>query len=163
MVTADVGDADDSAERPMERFAGEEFFDRRLCRVAGVVATGVQVEVEHLLPHGRQVDEMALLAGVLLRDLDFHGLAGLLEAGEERRDGLAGLEIDGAFFGLDDDVGANLPSSGWKYVVGGAGAVGFGVAPVEMMVVDEGAVEDDAVMRREGAARVLAASAGVRP
>jgi hypothetical protein len=37
-----------------------------------------------------------------------------------------------------------------KDVVGGAGAVGFGVVPVEVVVVDEGAVEDDAVVRSEG-------------
>jgi hypothetical protein len=61
------------------------------------LVVGAEVEVEDLLPHGGEVDEMALLAGVFLGDLDFHGLGGLLEAGEERRDGLAGLEVDGAF------------------------------------------------------------------
>jgi hypothetical protein len=40
--------------------------------------------------------------------------AGFLKTGEERGDGLAGLEVDGAFLGLDDDVGGNWPSRGWK-------------------------------------------------
>ena len=111
---------------------------------------GAEVEVEDLLPHGGEIDEVALLAGVLLRDLDFHGLVGLREAGEERRDGLAGLEVDGAFLGLDDDVGSELAVEGMEDVVGGAGAVGFGVVPVEVMVVDEGAVENDAAVGREG-------------
>src|SRR5580693_1462382 len=92
---------------------------------------------------------MALLAGVLLGDLDFHGLAGVLEAGEERRDRLANLEVDGAFLGLDDDVGQELAVEGMKDVVGGAGAVGFGIVPVEVVVVDESAIEDDAAVGRE--------------
>ncbi len=74
----------------------------------------------------------------------------MLEAGEERRDGLAGLEVDGAFLDLDDDVGEELAVEGVEDVVGGAGAVGFGVVPVEVVVVDEGAVEDDAVVGGEG-------------
>ena len=92
---------------------------------------------------------MALLAGVLLRDLHFHGLVGLREAAEERRDGLARLEVDGAFLGLDDDVGRELAVERMEDVVGGAGAVGLGIAPVEVMVVDEGAVEDDSAVRCE--------------
>ena len=92
---------------------------------------------------------MALLAGVFLRDLELHGLVGLGQSAEEWRDGLAGLEVDGAFLGLDDDVGGELAVEGMKDVVGGAGAVGLGVAPVGVMVVDEGAVEDDAAVRRE--------------
>ncbi len=127
----------------MERLAGEDFLHR-----CGFFV-GVEVEVEDLLPHGGQVDKMALLAGVFLGDFDFHGLAGLAEAGEEGRDGLAGLEVDGAFLGLDDDVGKELAVEGVEGVVGGAGAVGFGVAPIEVVVVDEGAVEDYAVVGRE--------------
>ncbi len=82
----------------------------------------MEVEVEDLLPHGGEVDEMALLAGVLLGDLDFHGLGGMLESGEEWRDGLAGLEVDGAFLGLDDDVGGKFAVEWMEDVVGGARA-----------------------------------------
>ncbi len=118
--------------------------------MTGVERTAdAHVEVEDLLPHGREVDEVALLAGVLLRDLEFHGLAGLSESAEEGRDGLARLEVDGAFLGLDDDVGRELAIEGMEDVVGGAGAVGLGVAPVGVMVVDEGAVEDDAAVGSE--------------
>ena len=42
-------------------------------------------------------------------------------------------------------MAAKLPRAG-KDVVGGAGAVGLGVAPVEVVVVDEGAVEHDAAV-----------------
>ena len=90
---------------------------------------------------------MTLLAGVLLRDLDLHGLIGFGEAAEEGRNGFLRLEIDGAFLGLDDDVGRELAIERMEDVVGGAGAVGFGVAPIEVMVVDEGAVENDATVR----------------
>ena len=80
--------------------------------------------------------------------------ASLRESAEERRDGLAGLEVDGAFLGLDDDVGRELAVERMEDVVGGAGAVGLGVVPVEVMVVDEGAVENDAAVRREAQRRV---------
>ena len=72
------------------------------------------------------------------------------ESAEERRDGFAHLEVDGAFLGLDDDVGCELAVERMKDVVGGASAVGFGIAPVEVVVVDESAIEDDAAVGREG-------------
>src|SRR5271166_6611465 len=112
--------------RMVQKLAGEDFLDR------GGLAIGVEVEVEDLLPHGGEVDEVALLAGVLLGDLDFHGLPGLRETGEERRDGLAGLEVDGAFLNLEHDIRAKATIQRREDVVGGAGAVGFGVAPVEV-------------------------------
>ncbi len=94
---------------------------------------------------------MALLAEVLLRDLELDGLAGVLERGEERRDGFADLEVDGAVLDLDDDVRFELAVEGVEVVVAGAGAVGFEVVVVEVIVVDEAAVEDDAAVRFEGA------------
>ena len=110
-------------------------------------AVGVHVEVEHFLPHRREEDEVALLADVFLRDLELDGLVGFLEPAEERRDGLAHLEIDGAVLDLDDDVVVELAVERMEVVVGGAGAVVLGIAPVEVVVVDEGAIEDDAAVR----------------
>ena len=92
---------------------------------------------------------MALLAGVLLRDLQFDGLVGVVQAGEERRDRLAHLEVDGAVLDLDDDVGLELAVERMEVVVAGAGAVGLEVVPVEVMVVDEAAIENDAAVRCE--------------
>ena len=46
-------------------------------------------------------------------------------------------------------LGSELAVEGMEDVVGGAGAVGLGVAPVEVVVVDEGAVEHDAIVGRE--------------
>ena len=88
---------------------------------------------------------------VLLRDLQLDGLAGVLERGEERRDGFADLEIDGAVLDLDDDVGFELAIEGVEVVVAGAGAIGFEVVVVEVIVVDEAAIEDDAAVRFERA------------
>lgn len=62
---------------------------------------------------------------------------------------LADLEVDGAELGLDDHVGGEAAVEGMKDVVGGAGAVGPGVAPVEMVVVNEGSIEDDAAVGPE--------------
>ena len=142
-VEADVGNADVSAEGSVEGFAVDDFFDRRRAIL------GVQIEVEGLFPLRRQEDEVARLAHVFLGDLQLDGFVGFVEAGEERRNGLADLEIDGAVFDLDDDVVGELAVEGMEDVVGGAGAVGFDVVPVEMMVVDEGAVEDDAAVGLE--------------
>ena len=52
-------------------------------------------------------------------------------------------------FDLDDDIVFELSVERMKIVVGGFGAVVFGIPPVEMMVVDERAIENDAVMRLE--------------
>ena len=112
---------------------------------------GAEIGVERGLPHGDEEDHVALLAGVLLGDLQFDGLAGVAEGGEERGDGLADLEVDGAVLDLDDDVGLELAVEVVEVVVAGAGAIGFEIVPVEVVVVDEAAVEDDAAVGLEGA------------
>ncbi len=142
-VAAHAGDADHAAERLVEALALDDFFHRR-----GTVV-GAQIEVEHLLPHGREIDEMPLLAGVLLRDLQLHGRAGFLEARKERRHRLARLEVDGAFFDLHDHVRGELAVERMEDVVGGARAVGLGVVAVEVVVVDKGAIKHHAAVRRE--------------
>ncbi len=77
-VEADVGYADEAAEGLMEGFAFDDLFDGR------ALVVGAEVGVERGLPHGDEEDHVALLAEVLLRDLQFDGLAGVLERGEER-------------------------------------------------------------------------------
>src|SRR3954470_14300271 len=108
------------------------------------------VKVEDFFPHRRDVDEMALLAEVLLCDLQFHGLASVLDSTKERRYGLARLEVDRAFFGLNDHIGGKPAVEWMEDVVGGAGAISFGIRPIQVVVVDEGAVEDDTAVRSEG-------------
>ena len=118
-VEAYVGYADEAAEGLVEGFAFDDFFDR------GAAVVRAQVGVEGGLPHGDEEDHVALLAEVLLRDLEFDGLAGVLERGEERRDGFADLEVDGAVFDLNDYVGFEFAVEGVEVVVSGAGPVGF--------------------------------------
>ena len=144
-VEAYVGYSDEAAEWLMEGFAFDDFFYR------GAAILCAEVGVEGGLPHGDEEDHVALLAEVLLGDLQLDGLAGVLERGEEGRDGFADLEVDGAVLDLDDDVGFELAVEGVEVVVAGAGAVGFEVVVVEVVVVDEAAVEDDAAVRFEGA------------
>ena len=63
---------------------------------------------------------MPLLAGVLLRDLQFNRLAGLLKNGEERRGRLAHLKIDWPVFDLDYDVVLKRAIEWTKVVKGNA-------------------------------------------
>ncbi len=144
-IETDVGYAYESAEWLMERFAFDDLFYGR----AAVV--GAEVGVESGLPHRYEKDHVALLAGVLLRDLQLNGLRSVLEGGKERRDGLADLEVDGTVFDLDDDVRFEFAVEGVEVVVPGAGAVGLEVVVIEMIVIDEAAIEDEASVRSEGA------------
>ena len=121
----------------MISFTGVERFSR------------VQIEIELLLPQRREIDKMALLAEILLRDLQFHGLVGLVQACEERRYRLLSLKVDGAVFDLHDHVRRELAVEGMKDVVGGARAIGFQVVVVEVIVVDKGAIEHDAAVRSQ--------------
>ena len=63
--------------------------------------------------------------------------------------GSSRLEVDGAVFDLHDDIRRELAVERMKDVVGGAGAIGLEVVVVEVIVVDESAVENDAAVRRE--------------
>ena len=92
---------------------------------------------------------MVLLAGVFLRDLQFNRFVGFFEAAEQRRNRFARLEVNRAMLDLDDDVVFELAVERMKIVVGSLGAVVLGIAPVEMMVVNERAIENDTVMRFE--------------
>src|SRR5215468_3601772 len=89
---------------------------------------------------------MALLAGILLGDLQLDGLIGPLETAKERRNGFAHLEVNGAMLYLKDDVLCKLAIERMKDVVGRLGPVVLGLSPVEMVVVYEGAIENDAAV-----------------
>src|SRR5580658_502822 len=87
---------------------------------------------------------MALLAGIFLDDLQLDGLICFPEAAEKRRRGFAYLKIDGTIFDLNDDVVVELAVERMKNIVRGAGAIVFQVGPIEMIVVNEGAIEKHA-------------------
>src|SRR5438067_7676046 len=94
---------------------------------------------------------MLLLAGVFLRDLEFYRLVRAGEPGEQRRGRLTNLEIDGAIFDLVDGVVVEMTIERVEIVICSFSTVVLQVAPVEVVVVDEGAIEDDASVGVEGA------------
>ena len=94
---------------------------------------------------------MALLAGVLLGGLDLDRLIRVRERSEQRGNRFPRLEVDGAFLDLDDDVRLELPVVADEVVDAGTGPVGLRVVPLEVIVVDEAAVEDHPVVWRKGA------------
>ncbi len=108
-----------------------------------------EVSIQRDLPHRNQKDHVALLAGVLLGDLQFNGLVGVPKRGEEWRDRLANLKVDRAVLDLDDHVGFELTVEGMEVVIAGPGAVGFEIVPVQMIVVNESAIQNDAAVRFE--------------
>lgn len=149
-VEADVGDGDEAAGTGLvvgerKAVAGDDVFDR-----AGLTVY-TEIGIEYAFPHAGKPDHVALLAGVLLGGLDLNGDVAVRKVGEEGAYGLAGLEVDGAFLDLDDDIGFELAVVTNEVVDTGAGAIGFGIVPVEVIVVDEAAIEDDAVVRCQGA------------
>src|SRR5215467_12070162 len=92
---------------------------------------------------------MPLLAGIFLRHLQLDGFVGFLEAAEKGRNRLARLKVNRPMLDLDDHVVVELAVEGMEDVIGGARPVGFSVAPVEMVVVDERSIENEAAMRSE--------------
>ena len=97
-----VGNSHEAAGGPVEDLARHQRLHR--CWGGGCV----HVEIECLLPHGRQEDRVPGLPHVLLGDLQFDRLVGLFERAKQRGSGLAHLEIDGAVLDLDDDVVVEL-------------------------------------------------------
>src|SRR5579872_6386531 len=132
----------------MEGAPRDKVFDGRGL-VAGARIVNVHVEVEHFLPHGDEKTKLALLPGVFLRDLQFNRFVGVAKAGEQRGRRLSHLEIDWAILDLNDDVIVEVAVKRMKVVVGGLGAIVLQVSPVEMVVVNERAVEHDATVGLE--------------
>ena len=112
-----------------------------------------EIGVERGLPHRNEKDHVALLAGVLLCGLHFDGLRGVLQRGEERRDWLAYLEVDRAVFDLNDDVGLKGAVERGEVVESCPGTVGLQILPVEVVVVDETAVQNDAMVRLQSSGK----------
>lgn len=101
------------------------------------IRAGVHVEVQNLAEPGHQVADVALLARVLLRNLELHGNVGVLQAANQRGDRFAHLEVHGAVLDLQRDVVAEGAVQRHKIVVACAGAVNLGIAPILLAVVDE--------------------------
>src|SRR6266853_4908578 len=124
------------------------------------VAAGVHVEIENFLPHRNKKTEMALLAGIFLGYLQFDGFVGFLESAEEGRDWFASLKVDRSMFDLNDYVMFELAVEGMKDVVGRSRAIIFWVAPIEMMVIDEGSIKKNSAVTGQGASEGVSGVGG---
>jgi hypothetical protein len=87
-----------------------------------------------------------LLAGVFLRDLQLDADVRVFQAAKQWRHRFAHLKVDRTILDLYDYIFIKFAVQGMKDIVGGFGPVVFQVRPIEMVVVDEGAVEDDSAM-----------------
>src|ERR1700751_4112614 len=132
-----IGNADESADWTMEGSSGDDLLRER------DLVIRMQIEVEYFFPHRRNVNKVPLLAQVLLCDLQLDRFVRLLEPAEQRRDGLTHLKVNRAVLDLDHDVVVELSVERMKVVVSSLRAIVLQICPIEMMVVDKGAIEDD--------------------
>src|SRR5258708_4423426 len=63
-------------------------------------------------------------------------------------------------FDLNDHVGFELAVERMKDVICGSGAIIFWVAPIEMMVIDKGAIKKETVVRRQGTSDSISSVGG---
>ncbi len=132
-----------SAQRAMPDISGNDLLYWRS-------AVDLHIEIEGLFPHRREKDQMPLLAGIFLRDLQFDRFVGLASCPKQWRRRLAHLKINGPVFDLERRC-LRIPVQRVKVIVGGSGAVVLGIAPVDMMVVNKTAIHYHSVMRLQGA------------
>src|SRR5262245_7087041 len=145
LISADVAYADETAKMPVEGSTRYERLDRR------PGALRMHVEIEHLFPHRHQETEMALLACILLRNLEFNRLVRSLERAKQGRGWFAHLKIYRPMLDLKHDVVVEPPIERVHVVVSGASPVVLWVAPVHLVVVHKPAIKDDAAVRLERA------------
>src|SRR6267154_218260 len=153
-IDTNVCYADEASFETAESAAADDFTEWR------ALAAGVQIEIEDFFPHRNKKTEMALLAGVFLGYLQFDGFVGFLESAEEGRDWFASLKVDRSMFDLDDYVVFELAVEGMKDVVGGSRAIIFWVAPIEMMVIDEGSIKKNSAVAGQGAGENISSVGG---
>src|SRR6185312_8602187 len=116
-VEADVRHANVAAGRAMKDTTGNDRLH------GGGLRSRVEIEVERLLPHRHEEDEMTRLPEVLLCHLQLDRDVGVLERAEQRRDRLADLEIDRSMLYLDDDVLVERAVERLEVVVGRPGTI----------------------------------------
>src|SRR5215472_16424385 len=144
-VHPDIRDTYESAGGTMKDFSSDDLL------YGSVLIRHAEIEIQNLLPHRRQTTEMALLSRVLLRDLQLDCFIGLRETTEEWRHRLANLKINRTVLDLDDYVVIELAVERMEDVVSSSGTIVLQVAPIQVVVVHERAVENDAPMGRESA------------
>src|SRR5215472_6599216 len=89
---------------------------------------------------------MALLAGILLSNLQFDSFVGVVQGGDQRRHRLAHLEVDGAVLDLYDYVVVELAVERMKIIVRSFCSIVLRFTPVEVMVVDKSSIKNQTSM-----------------
>ena len=118
-VESYVGNANHAADRTFKGFACKQIFDRRACTLS------MHVKIEDFFPHRNEEAQVALLAGVLLRNLNLHCFVAVLKCAKQRRDRFARLEVNRPVLDLQHNVVIELAVERMEDVVGGAGTVGL--------------------------------------
>src|ERR1035438_441630 len=111
------------------------------------VAIDAHIKIQHFWPKRDEKAELPLLSGIFLGDLQFDGFIGAAQAGKKRRSRFAYLEIDWTILDLNDDVLVEVAVQRVEVIVSGLRAIVFQVVPIQMVVVDEGAIKDDTPLR----------------
>src|SRR5260370_21033798 len=111
--------------------------------------------MERLLAHRRQIHSVPGLAEIFLSDLQLNRLVRLVQRAEKGRGGLAPLEIDGPVLDLDHDIIVEFPIEVVEIVVCGARSTVLGIAPVDVMVVNEASIEDKTAVRLQRASNYI--------
>src|SRR5689334_12653626 len=140
-IHPDIGHANERTRWATKHFTRNQIFD------GSPVAVYAQVEVQNFSPHGGKKNQVPLLSGVFLSDLQFDSLISLCQSAKERGHRFASLEIDGTILDLDDDVVVELSIQRVKNIVGCPSAVILGIAPIKMMVVNERTIKKNPSMR----------------
>src|ERR1700751_4363130 len=92
---------------------------------------------------------MPLLSRVLLRDLQLNCLIGPRQTTKQWRHWFTNLKVNRAILDLDDYVVIEFAVKRMKDVVGSSCTIVFKILPIQMMVINERAIENDAAMRRQ--------------
>ena len=134
LVGPDVRDGDQPTR--MLRGARDQLGERGR---AGLLLTEGEAKV--LTPPGREVAQVLLLPGVLLGHLHLDREAGAGHRADHGGDRLASLEVHRAVLDLHDHVLVEAAVQRGEVIVRGARPVGAPIAPVLVVVVDEGPPE----------------------
>ncbi|PRY07335.1 hypothetical protein CLV37_12911 [Kineococcus rhizosphaerae] len=92
-------------------------------------------KLKQLTPLRRKVAQVDLMAGVLLRDLNFNDNIGAWHGQKQGRNRLTHLKIHGSALDLEDDIVVELPVQPLELIVCGPGTVSTAVTPVLAVVV----------------------------
>ncbi|MNN23108.1 hypothetical protein D3C81_1364920 [compost metagenome] len=105
------------------------------------------IKIHHLFPLRYQVAQMALLAGILLRNLKLDNLIRTLHRSEQWRHWLPNLKVHRSVFDLKKDIVPELAIQWLKVIISRSRTIRRAVPPVLHTVIDKAAPDDKSAMR----------------